>query len=297
MADAASPNQLFELWRKQFEEGAQAWTRLVGQASATPAPDPTAFWRPVLDQGVQTWAKLFAQTPTTPDLLTQWKQFLDQWIEAWSKVLGQTMGTEQFAKLMGQSLDQFLVAQAPAKKAVDQQVDQALQALNLPSRSQLTAVAKQIVELEERIERLEDLIAVALRRLTDKGPIAPGIFTAGLISAVIGTRLPGPGAVYLSQSLKFVKPVRAGDTITARVDVLEVLPERNRIRLQTVCVNQRSEEVLSGEAWVMPSKARVVYEQRPRRTASLAVLALGPWALAAEAARLWAAMITSAARR
>src|SRR5207247_7827211 len=52
-----------------------------------------------------------------------------------------------------------------------------------------------------------------------KGPIAPGIFTAGLISAVIGTRLPGPGAVYLSQSLKFVKPVRAGDTTTARVGV------------------------------------------------------------------------------
>ena len=49
-----------------------------------------------------------------------------------------------------------------------------------------------------------------------KSPIAPGVFTAGLISAVIGTRLPGPGAVYLSQSLKFVKPVRAGDTITAR---------------------------------------------------------------------------------
>jgi polyhydroxyalkanoate synthesis regulator phasin len=172
MADASGPNQLFELWRKQFEEGAQTWARLVGQqAPAAPAPpDPTAFWRPVLDQGVQTWAKLFAQTPATPDLLTQWKQFLDQWIEAWSKVLGQTMGTEQFAKLMGQSLDQFLVAHGPAKKAADQQVEQALHALNLPSRSQLTAVAKQIVELEERIERLEDTITAALRRLADKDP-------------------------------------------------------------------------------------------------------------------------------
>ena len=130
-----------------------------------------------------------------------------------------------------------------------------------------------------------------------KGPIAPGIFTAGLISAVIGTQLPGPGAVYLSQSLKFVKPVRAGDIITARVDVLEVLREKNRVRLQTVCVNQRSEEVLSGEAWVMPSKARVVYAERPRPAASAAALALGPWALAAQAARLWAALVTSAVRR
>jgi len=126
-----------------------------------------------------------------------------------------------------------------------------------------------------------------------KSPIAPGIFTAGLISAVIGTQLPGPGAVYLSQSLKFVKPVRAGDTITARVDVLEVLTERNRVRLQTVCVNQRGEEVLSGEAWVMPSRARVVYEERPRPAA----LTLGPWAMAAQAARLWAALVTSAVRR
>ena len=95
-----------------------------------------------------------------------------------------------------------------------------------------------------------------------KEPIAPGIFTAGLISAVIGTQLPGPGAIYLTQSLKFVKPVRAGDTISARVTVLEVIRERNRVRLQTVCVNQRDEEVLSGEAWVMPSRAHVTYEER-----------------------------------
>ena len=111
-----------------------------------------------------------------------------------------------------------------------------------------------------------------------KVPIAPGIFTAGLISAVIGTQLPGPGAIYLSQSLKFVKPVKAGDTITARAEVIEVIRERNRIRLQTVCVNQHGEEVLSGEAWIMPSKTRVVYEGRPTSAASVAALAWAPWA-------------------
>src|SRR5262249_60403143 len=110
-----------------------------------------------------------------------------------------------------------------------------------------------------------------------KAPIAPGIFTAGLISAVIGTQLPGPGAIYLSQSLKFVKPVKSGDRITARVEVIEVIRDRNRIRLQTVCVNQSGEEVLSGEAWVMPSKTRVVYEQRPRTPgAGLPARALAP---------------------
>src|SRR5437899_4041774 len=171
MGDGSVPNQLFEQWRKQFEEGAQAWTRLLSQAPPTTAtPDPAAFWRPVLDQGVQTWAKLFAQTPATPELVTQWKQFLDQWIEAWSRVLGQAMGTEQFAKLMGQSLDQILVAAAPAKKAMDQQIEQALQALNLPSRTQLTAIAKQLVELEDRIDRLEDSISAKLRRLAEREP-------------------------------------------------------------------------------------------------------------------------------
>ena len=173
MGNAAGPSQLFEQWRKQFEEGVQAWSRLITQTSAASpslTPDPTAFWRPVLDQGIQTWAKLFAQTPATPELVTQWKQFLDQWIEAWSKVLGQAMGTEQFAKMMGQSLDQMLVTAAPAKKVVDQQIEQALQALNLPSRSQLIGIAKQLVDLEYRIDRLEDSINAKLRRLSEREP-------------------------------------------------------------------------------------------------------------------------------
>jgi 3-hydroxybutyryl-CoA dehydratase len=64
--------------------------------------------------------------------------------------------------------------------------------------------------------------------------------------------MPGPGAVYLAQTLKFMKPVRAGDLITARVDVVEVIEPRNRVRLRTVCLNDQDEEVLSGEALVMP---------------------------------------------
>lgn len=123
-----------------------------------------------------------------------------------------------------------------------------------------------------------------------KQPIAPGIFTAGLISAVIGTQLPGPGAIYLSQSLKFVKPVKSGDTITARAEIIEVMRERNRIRIQTVCVNQHGEEVLSGEAWVMPSRVRVVYESKPHATAAMTALALQPFAWAAQAMSLWGSL-------
>ena len=117
-------------------------------------------------------------------------------------------------------------------------------------------------------------------------PIAPGVFTAGLISAVIGTQLPGPGAIYLSQSLKFIKPVKFGDTITAQVEILEVLRERNRIRLSTVCRNQAGEEVLTGEAWVMPARMAISYEPAPAKAASVP-LALQPLAWATAAMTAW----------
>lgn len=127
-----------------------------------------------------------------------------------------------------------------------------------------------------------------------KAPIAPGIFTAGLISAVIGTQLPGPGAIYLSQSLKFMKPVMFGDRITARAEVVEVLAERNRIRLRTVCMNQDGDEVLTGEAWVMPSKTAVVYEDRPREVngtpAAEGFLACHPLMWPARAMAFWSSL-------
>ncbi len=169
MADNPTPNQLFDVWRKQFEEGAAAWTRMTSPAPPT-ASDPTAFWRPVLNQGLEQWARLFAQTPVTPDLASQWKQFLDQWIDAWSRALGQAMNTDAYAKMMGEHLNQWLVANAPVKKAVDQQIDSTLQSLNMASRTQLISVAKQIVELEERLERMEDGINAILKRLDTKEP-------------------------------------------------------------------------------------------------------------------------------
>jgi hypothetical protein len=161
--------QLFDTWRRQLEESTQAWTKMVGQMTPTAAPpDPVAFWRPVLNQGLENWARMFAQTPASPDLTAQWKQFLDQWIEAWSRVLGQSMNTDAFARMMGRSLEQMLAAQAPVKKAGEQALDQMLMNLNLASRTQLTGVAKQIVELEERLERVEDGVQAILRRLDAK---------------------------------------------------------------------------------------------------------------------------------
>jgi 3-hydroxybutyryl-CoA dehydratase len=82
-----------------------------------------------------------------------------------------------------------------------------------------------------------------------KTRIAHGAYTAGLISAVLGTRLPGPGAIYASQTLNFRAPVRIGDTVDVTVSVAELIPERLRARLSCVC-EVRSEVVLEGEALV-----------------------------------------------
>jgi len=119
-----------------------------------------------------------------------------------------------------------------------------------------------------------------------KEPIAPGIWTAGLLSAVIGTRLPGPGAIYISQDLRFLKPVKAGDAISARVEVVDVQREKNRIRLRTVCTNQRAEDVLTGEAVVMPSRTRIDYARAPAPLGTLALWTLQPLAWMAQGATI-----------
>lgn len=85
-----------------------------------------------------------------------------------------------------------------------------------------------------------------------KARVAHGMLQAGILSGVLGTRFPGVGTIYLSQTLKFLKPVFIGDHITFRLKVVELLKEKNRIRLETVCFNQKGEITLTGDALVMP---------------------------------------------
>src|SRR5271166_1393080 len=87
--------------------------------------------------------------------------------------------------------------------------------------------------------------------------IAHGLYTASLISALLGTRLPGPGAVYISQTLNFRAPVRIGDTVIVTVTVAELLPENSRVRLTCTC-RVGAEIVLDGEALVkVPQRAKM----------------------------------------
>jgi phosphate acetyltransferase len=86
--------------------------------------------------------------------------------------------------------------------------------------------------------------------------VANGLWTGALVSRVIGTRLPGPGTIYLGQDFRFVKPVVDGDTITATVRVVQKYPDNRTVALETICSNQKAEYVLTGTAMVIaPDKS------------------------------------------
>jgi acyl dehydratase len=87
--------------------------------------------------------------------------------------------------------------------------------------------------------------------------IAHGMLGASLISTVLGTRFPGPGTIYLGQSLKFLKPVHIGDTLTVTVTVKSLDPVKHRLVLDTRCVDQAGDTVIEGEADVMAPKEKL----------------------------------------
>jgi 3-hydroxybutyryl-CoA dehydratase len=87
-----------------------------------------------------------------------------------------------------------------------------------------------------------------------KTRIVHGMLLAGLISGVLGNKLPGPGTIYIRQEMTFLAPVRIGDTITATVEILEIMADAKRVRARTTCVNQEGKLVLDGEAIVSPPK-------------------------------------------
>jgi 3-hydroxybutyryl-CoA dehydratase len=93
----------------------------------------------------------------------------------------------------------------------------------------------------------------AMKNTKFGGRIVHGMLTAGLVSAVLGMQLPGPGTIYLTQQLTFKAAVKIGETIKAVAEVVEKL-EKGRVRIKTTCYNQDGVEVLDGEALVIAPK-------------------------------------------
>lgn len=86
------------------------------------------------------------------------------------------------------------------------------------------------------------------------GRIAHGALSSGLISAALGTKMPGQGCLYMSQTSKFIRMVRIGDTLIVRLEVIEKIDEKKRVKIKTEVFNQRDELVVTGEALMLPKK-------------------------------------------
>jgi phosphate acetyltransferase len=99
--------------------------------------------------------------------------------------------------------------------------------------------------------------------------IAHGMWTAALVSAVLGTKLPGPGTIYLGQELRFLRPVAPGDTITVAVSVKEKRPQKHIVLLETRCTNQSGQEVLAGTATVIAPTNKIEWPRSKLPTVKL----------------------------
>lgn len=96
------------------------------------------------------------------------------------------------------------------------------------------------------------------------GQICHGLLVASYISGVLGTRLPGPGTIYLSQTLSFRKPVYLGDTVTAIVKVIKINEKKRILTLETRVINQKKECVVDGEAVVMALADRAEHSKEDK---------------------------------
>lgn len=128
----------------------------------------------------------------------------------------------------------------------------------IPAEGQKASLSKTITagDVERFAELTGDLNPIhlddtAARRTRFGKRVVHGMFGAALISAVLGTRIPGPGTIYLSQSLQFLAPAFLGDTLTATVTVVGVRPDKRIVTCETQCTNQRGATILRGEAVVL----------------------------------------------
>ena len=285
-------------WKPFMDQGIAAWSKVMTQGPAS--PELMTQWKQFLDQWIAAWSRALEQAMGTESFA----KLLGKQLEGFLAGAGpakKAAAEQQEARLAGLGMPSRaqVTAYRPADRPArgeDRGRGGPPRRRPRPARGPRRGTAARGAMIGLTIDQIEEgdeaeIVRVAAERdiagfvdaVGDDNPIhsdpayaadsmfkeriAPGIWTAGLISAVIGTRLPGPGTIYVSQDLRFLRPVKLGDAIRARVQVIETSRERNRVRLRTVCRNQRGEEVLTGEALVMPSRTPVVYRRPagPRR--------------------------------
>jgi len=155
------------LWRRSLEEGIRAWKALLGQSSA---PDLTQLWGPMFGQLTEAWTRALQLGGTSPEVLQHWKVLTDAAVDAWGQAITKVMETEEFAALMGKSLDEYLRLAGPLRKTLAAASEEFLRTMNLPSRTQTTALASQLVAVDARLETIEERLDTIAARLQEKRP-------------------------------------------------------------------------------------------------------------------------------
>lgn len=204
-----------------------------------------------------------SSTQTTParDLVDGWYDALESWNQAWTRsVLPLWEPWLGIAAPAPPEAPPAPFRRHPPGKTIDR--------LSVGDTASLTrAISQADIDAFARISGDDNPAHVDAEWAAGSrlgGRVAHGMLTAGLISGVLGTLLPGPGAIYMSQTLRWLAPVRPDDVLTATATVTEIVAQKQRVVLETV-VSRDGEPVLTGEALVMaPPAAAPAKPARPR---------------------------------
>jgi 3-hydroxybutyryl-CoA dehydratase len=175
-----------------------------------------------------------------------WRGVIDDWAELWSRAT--TIWSRPAAALGFGPVVSGFTAYGNGKTIDQLAVGDSASLTRRVSQSDIEAFAR--ISGDDNPAHVDPVWA---DQSPFQGRLAHGILTAGFVSAVLGTELPGPGAIYMSQTLRWLAPVRPGDVLTATATITEIIAEKGRVVLETV-VTRGDVTVLTGEALVMPRR-------------------------------------------
>ena len=184
MTSQSNTSNPFDLWKEMLQKSTEAWTQAAGMTGSMgnfsppsgfnsfqgfnpfPSQDPQQMWQQYFNSWSELWTKNQAATPgpdVFKDAQTQWTEQL----ESMARTFAESMATEAFSTMLGKSLEQSLAMQQRYTKEMRPHLDDALQAFNIPSRSQMDRLFERVIGLEERLDDLEENTRKIMKQLGD----------------------------------------------------------------------------------------------------------------------------------
>ncbi len=163
MTEPTNGAEPFAAWQRTVMEGMAAW-----QTVATPQAIAIAqAWQQTLAQHLATGARVGQAEQGPSATIEDWKRTVDQALELLGKAMADTMASEEFAALLGQAMQQYLHLAAPVRQQLQSSTEELFRMLNLPSRAQVTRLAKSVISVDERVESVDDHLEALQTQVTD----------------------------------------------------------------------------------------------------------------------------------